>query len=352
MAPYQPDPPPGPICFLSYARIPKHNPSDRVDPNYWVRTFYESLTIDLANLSANPAGFMDVTLELGSSWVAAITAHLNTCSVFVPLYSPRLFQSKNCGREWATFAHRFDGVPAIDRPIVPVLWAPCRDLPPCAREIQYRGPDLGEKYHREGLYGLMRTHRAEANRVIMKLATVIVAKAHESRHLPHGTAEDFTLSENAFGGQDGERPLALAVLSAPDWHARDVAVRIASAKQCTPDLRDLHSFRAELTRSHPVRPVVVIVDAKAAGPDLRYLVVKPWVAVVVVWEKDPSPDDLRRIGETLGPKAKERGMVTQVAAAADLEEALIEQVDNASRQYFKHGAANPPPDSGTERPRF
>ena len=98
-----------PYFFLSYARTPKRDPSDRDDPDRWVYKLYKDLCgaiLQMTDARPEEAGFMDRDNKLGTEWSPELTAALAKCRVFVPLYSRRYFESDNCGREWFAFARR------------------------------------------------------------------------------------------------------------------------------------------------------------------------------------------------------------------------------------------------------
>src|ERR1700735_3931988 len=98
-----------PYFFLSYARTPKRDPSDRDDPDRWVYRLYKDLCsaiLQMTDARHEEAGFMDRENNIGSQWSPALTTALAGCRVFVPLSSRRYFESDNCGREWFAFARR------------------------------------------------------------------------------------------------------------------------------------------------------------------------------------------------------------------------------------------------------
>src|SRR5208282_3249203 len=91
-----------PYFFLSYARTPKHDPNDRSDPDQWIYKLYSDLCRDilfLTSVGPRSAGFMDRETHVGSLWPDTLAQALASCRVFVPLYSPRYFQSEACGQE-------------------------------------------------------------------------------------------------------------------------------------------------------------------------------------------------------------------------------------------------------------
>ena len=170
-----------PYFFLSYARTPKRDPSDRDDPDRWVYRLYKDLCAEILQMTdARPeeAGFMDRENKIGTEWSPELIANLTRCRVFVPLYSRRYFESDNCGREWFAFARReitrrARGGPVVDA-IVPALWTRLNRerIPNVAQAVQFDHNVLGERYCIEGFYGLMKlqNYRADYQRAVHRLA--------------------------------------------------------------------------------------------------------------------------------------------------------------------------------------
>ena len=98
-----------PYFFLSYARTPRLDEHDPTDPDIWVYKLYEDICKNILSMTAarpGSVGFMDRLNRSGAQWPRGLAGALATCRVFVPLYSPRYFESKNCGKEWFAFARR------------------------------------------------------------------------------------------------------------------------------------------------------------------------------------------------------------------------------------------------------
>src|SRR3984885_541898 len=184
-----------PYFFLSYARTPKQDPTDRDDPDRWVYKLYKDLCAEILQMTdARPeeAGFMDRENQIGALWSPELTSALPRPRVFVPLYSRRYFESDNCGREWFAFArrelnHRARGDQPISA-IVPALWTKMeRDLiPSIAQHVQYDHVDLGQRYLPEGFYGIMKlsSYRADYQRAVHRLAERIIAVADTANVYP------------------------------------------------------------------------------------------------------------------------------------------------------------------------
>jgi FxsC-like protein len=174
-----------PYFFLSYARTPKRDPTDREDPDRWVYKLYRDLCaviLQLTEVGPGEAGFMDRENKLGSEWSPELVSALQRCRVFVPLYSRRYFESKYCGKEWFAFARReitsrARGDAAANA-VVPALWTrmDAARIPRIAQSFQFDDATLGERYCAEGFYGIMKlqNYRADYQRAVHKLAQRIV----------------------------------------------------------------------------------------------------------------------------------------------------------------------------------
>ncbi|MFD0345700.1 TIR-like protein FxsC [Kitasatospora aburaviensis] len=152
-----------------------------------------------------PVGFMDESMHHWELWPDRIARELATCRVFVPLYSPRYFNSVPCGQEWYTFTRR--QVYAVDREsertsaIVPVLWAPMNRyrLPEVAGELQFDHAGFGPAYVSEGLFALMKLsyYRSAYELAVHRLARRIVEVAEETV-VPVGRTLDLNAQPSAF----------------------------------------------------------------------------------------------------------------------------------------------------------
>ena len=198
-----------PYFFLSYARTPKRDQTDKNNPDRWVHKLYQDLCESILQMTSTrpeEAGFMDRENRLGVEWSPELTSALATCRVFVPLYSRRYFESDNCGKEWFAFARRgvnqnARGLPAVNA-IVPALWAKLDQdrLPDVARSIQYHHADLGPRYSAEGFYGIMKLqqYRSDYQRAVHRLAQRIVDVADETA-LHAEQPADYQSLPSAFG---------------------------------------------------------------------------------------------------------------------------------------------------------
>lgn len=199
----------GPYFFLSYPHTPKFIDHDEEDPDTWAAKLYKDLCAHLFHLSSLPfvdkIGFMDRELRPGHEWPVEVARALAACRVFVPLYSPRYFNSEHCGREWSAFASRVAASPrepGHTGAIVPALWVPVRPehLPAAARTIHYLAGDFGGAYATHGFYRLMRLskYKDDYEEAVYELARRIRDVAENDPVAP-GPVADYGSLVSAFG---------------------------------------------------------------------------------------------------------------------------------------------------------
>ncbi|HEX9358395.1 MAG TPA: TIR-like protein FxsC [Streptosporangiaceae bacterium] len=334
-----------PYFFLSYARTPKRDPSDRDDPDRWVYKLYKDLCAEILQMTdARPeeAGFMDRENQIGARWSPELTSALARCRVFVPLYSRRYFESDNCGREWFAFArreitHKARGRQVVDA-IVPALWIrlPREKLPYVAQSVQFDHNFLGERYCTEGFYGIMKlqNYRADYHRAVHRLAERIIAIGDESvpsadeTVVQHATKADFDALPSAFGPASARRTadgrLQIAVLAhdtstlppgrSADYYGEtphtwspyrpDYLQPLADyaqelAKKCLDFKPLVGAFDDDVTSwtgaERPVPPSLCLVDPWVSlsakhQEQLNRLdrVEEPWVSVLVPWNSQDT----------------------------------------------------------------
>jgi len=334
-----------PYFFLSYARTPKRDPTDRDDPDRWVYKLYKDLCAEILQMTdARPeeAGFMDRENQIGALWSPELTSALARCRVFVPLYSRRYFESDNCGREWFAFArreitHRARGRQMVDA-IVPALWTKLQrdQLPYVAQSVQFDHKFLGERYCTEGFYGIMKLHnyRTDYQRAVHRLAERIIAIGDESVPFAEeavsypSTRSDFDSLLSAFGPASARRTadggLQIAVLAhdtstlppgrTPEYYGAtphtwspyqpDYPQPLAEyaqelAEKCLDCKPLVGAFDDDVTNwssaEHPVPPSLCLVDPWVSlsakhQEQLSRLdqVEEPWVSVLVPWNSQDS----------------------------------------------------------------
>ncbi|GAA4580101.1 hypothetical protein GCM10023194_07490 [Planotetraspora phitsanulokensis] len=390
--------PTGPYFFLSYAHVPPYDLTDAGDPNQWVEKLFKVLCehiMHLTRVPAGSAGYMDRELRVGDNWPQMLSERLSSCRVFVPLYSPRYFESVHCGKEWAAFLER---VPGHTGPvaIVPAIWAPMRTmtLPRAAQAIQFNHSDLGSRYADEGFYGIMKLskYRNQYQSATMGLAQRIIEVA-ESSPMPYGKVRDYTAVPSAFTDHMPERPVTVTVV-APDlrhlpegrdayhygrtpyeWDPfrsrngmrplADCAVDVARSRGFLPDVGTLEDHGGGLAAETPQSPGVMLVDPWATTQEecqesLRS-VNRPgrqWISVMVPWNRDDQetvehePRLKGHLRDALGHKLAEPAAETDVRSLESFRSLLPEALHKATQQYFKHAPAYPPEGARVDRPRL
>lgn len=210
------------LFFLSYAHTPRVE-ERTADPDWAVRKFFEDLCAEIVKISKlKPAevGFMDRRMDVGVEWPVELSSALAHCQVFVPLYSPRYFDSPFCGGEWSAFAerevHGWAGASGRPTGIVPVLWTRLdnEDLPVAASELQFTHEQFGDVYAAEGLDSLMnlRSLRDEYRRAVRRLAERILAVERDTL-IRQGEIHPFSEYPNAFGPPRRPKTLRISVLA-------------------------------------------------------------------------------------------------------------------------------------------
>jgi FxsC-like protein len=410
--------PPGsvrPYFFLSYARTPKRDPSDRDDPDRWVHKLYRDLCAEILQLTdARPgeAGFMDRENQLGAAWSPELMSALANCRVFLPLYSRRYFESESCGREWFAFARREINQLARERKpvhtIVPALWTRMsrENIPEIARHIQYDHAGLGPRYLAEGFYGIMKLScfRSDYQRAVHRLAERIIEVADEAGIEPRQEEPlpDFESLQSAFGPTSARRTsdgrLQIAILahdistvppgrsreyygSAPQtWtpyqpefqqplaeYTTELAVKCLDCEPIVTVLQDrISGWRA--TR-RPPPPSICLVDAwVATSPNhqkwLRRLdeMEESWVSVLIPWSRQDAElakaHELKERVEQLlsrrlaGVPWQCRQASTGIPTLPEFGQILPQMTMIMLKRFHKNAPAYPPPGPEIRRPRL
>jgi FxsC-like protein len=408
-----------PYFFLSYARTPKRDPADREDPNRWVYKLYKDLCDDILQMTdARPeeAGFMDRENKLGVQWSPELVNALHRCRVFVPLYSPRYFESDYCGKEWFAFARREVTARARGEPpvsaIVPALWTKVNKdrLPGVAQSVQFDHNALGERYCSEGFYGIMKlqNYRTDYLRAVHKLAERIVrigeaSMAQADDMIVEWRQPDFESLQSAFGPASAMRTsngqLQIAVLAhdvstlppgrasdyygptphnwspyRPDYPQPVADYALELAKKCLDCKPLVGTFGAGVdgldSDRQPTPPGLCLVDPWVSLSDSHYEqlsrlneVKEPWVSVLVPWNsKDEglsaAEHDLRsRLRERLGRKLASVPRRCEMAASGiptlqDFSQILPEMTMIMLKRFRKAAPAHPPAGPLIPRPRL
>ncbi|WP_433225037.1 TIR-like protein FxsC [Microtetraspora malaysiensis] len=393
-----------PYFFLSYAHIPPHDQNRQRDPNKWVVKLFGDLCDHIMNMTNLPkgaqAGFMDVDLRSGHHWPERLADALATCRVFVPLYSPRYFESEQCGKEWAAFQQRMTNHAGPDgqlpEAIVPALWTPlpADQLPQVAQAIQFTHDGLGPRYQDEGFYGLIKitSMRSHYQRATLALAKRIVEVAHSTYIASTRPPPEYHSLTSAFPDYRAERPLKVTI-AAPDlgtlppernpyfygltpqeWNPyrgenctrplASYAADVVSAYGFLPQVGSLDEHASERTAEEsPGSPAVMLVDPWATmGADCRERLrdlnrPEPrWVSVIVPWNNDDAQtaqarDRLRAsVDGALDEGLTDLG--TDVESLSAFHRALPDALGRAANHFFKTARTYPPEGPATKKPRL
>jgi FxsC-like protein len=404
-----------PYFFLSYARTPKRDQSDKENPDRWVYKLYRDLCDEILQMTAvlaPEAGFMDTENKLGAEWSPELMAAIKNCRVFVPLYSRRYFESENCGREWFAFArrevnHRARSGERVEA-IVPALWTRIDHdaIPAIAQTLQYDHPDMGQRYRADGFYGIMklRNYRDEYKKAVHRLAERIIelgdkSVAHADHAVQQWASKDFEAQLSAFGPasarRTGDGKLRISVLahdtsSLPpgraskyygdtprSWtpykeHSSQPVAEYALelAKRCLDCDPVVEVFQVDALSGDWGPPGICLVDAWVVLSDahherLRQLNELPtsWLSVVVPWNTD-DPDLNAQAGllraklkEHLGRKLSSVPRRCRMAADGiptieDLGLVLPEMAMIMLKRYNKDPSALPTAGPVAPRPRL
>ncbi|MFE2429475.1 TIR-like protein FxsC [Streptomyces sp. NPDC059373] len=398
-----------PYFFLSYAHTPRFDVSKASDPDMWVVRLYQDLCEHVMSLTDHPAGspvgFMDRDmLRTGENWSQRLSEALATCRVFVPLFSPRYFQSEVCGREWYAFSRRAlesRYAQSNSQAIVPALWIPVlpESLPDPARHLPAVPDEFGTEYAANGLYGLMKLSifRREYEIAVYQLARAIVRTA-TSGPTAEGRPLKYSEVPNAFGPRSGSRRLRIVVVaptrdelpeghsgrcygeSSLDWNPYRPASEPPLAEVTANHMRGLDYLTSTVSFEEaadeliagdpPDAPTLMLLDRWALNdPRRRELLAqvdvaaRPWVSVIVPWKSDdpdnlsleaPAPSDVEK---TL-PRVVQRGRSVSRAATGGVPtlEAFVDVlpavIQRATAQFTRNAVAHPPRGPAMERPRL
>lgn len=393
-----------PFFFLSYAHTPERP---------WVDKLFQDIRLEVLERTTlpvhSPVGFIDSnTVPVGGVWRDEVARALATCSVFVPLYSPRYFASAECGMEWHAFAQRILDHEALHLgtapAIVPALWTPVAPerLPAAAQRIQMHQADLGVEYAEEGFYTLIKNglYQREYLTAVQRLAMHII-KAAETSQLRPCDVRDLGPLRNAFAMPGREAPadqrlnvivVASTESSVPpdrnaqfygrtanDWNPfypttrqviAEYAAGVARLNSYEPTVLSLDEGLEFLARQDPGAGLgLFIIDAWAAtdthlAAQLSELdAAAGWVAAVVPWNLD-DPQTRARSGELrdrlaellphrLGPaRPFSAANVGSVGTLEEFRTRLPDALDSALHGYLNHAEAHPPNGIIPVRPRL
>ena len=393
------------LFFLSYPRTPQIDVRDSLGLDIWVAQLFNDLCASVKQRGDLPrsanVGFMARESRVGDEWPRELSRALETCRVFVPLYSLQYFADEGCGREWSYFAGR-----ARNRAeeIVPALWSPVdkRLLPAVAREVRL-GREDDDAYESRGFYGIMKVsrYRDAYEHAVGELARKIVAAAERSQ-VPEGPPAEYQKLKSAFGvesaGGHWNRVLRITVVaprqgelpceredasyygqSAWAWNPyapftkRPIAEEVAKLAwkhrdRFQVEVGDLGQHQAGLLSGRPeAGPQILLIDPWALLlPRYQDVLQRidaidaPWVrAVILLSDSDMESQEQARklravLYAVLGRKLAQAKSSTahEVRTLADFRSVLPLLIDAAAQGYRRRTPTYPPVGPALERPRL
>lgn len=387
-----------PYFFLSYARTPMDEDTSG-DPNRWVYRLFDHLCEEIFQMTTlrkrSDAGFLDRKMRLGEQWPDEVSKALATCRVFVPLYSPRYFDSEHCGREWSAIQMRLRAHTSEPPPvIIPIMWVAVdqRSMPECARLIQFSQEGFWPDYLRHGLYSVA---KASSQRHKLLQATFALARriSQVAELSPLREAQDmprYTTLPNAFAGYRGKRRIRVSVV-APHLgnlpNGRNPYYYGMRPHEWNPyrhedNHQPLAHHVTEFARERGIGAEIGpldLPDGEDGIPDQPgMMLVDPWIAdmpdtyenlrrfggeitrsypVVVPWnrkDKETSaaePRLRRALGEAI-PGGQGEPAVHEIGSLDDLRREMPRMLERAFNRYLRTAPVYPPPGGSGKRPRM
>ncbi|MEU6799997.1 TIR-like protein FxsC [Streptomyces neyagawaensis] len=397
-----------PYFFLSYAHTPSHDSSGG-DPDVWVKKLYDGLCEHIMGLTDLPrgakVGFLDEKMSVGTEWTDELSMNLARCKVFVPLYSPRYFTSRQCGREWWVFSQRqitqrARGGPARKNTIIPALWVPVEpaQMPQVASDLQFNHAAFGQDYADEGFYGLikLRYFRDEYERAVYRLAKEIVRVAGEASLEEGKISKEYESLPAAFGSDERPPEFDISVLACtrselpqgrePDYYGDqphdwnpyhpesamplgDHAAELVRTRNYKVNIGVLDESARMLNEGRPKAPGLVLLDRWALESHRNRELVgrlcgeqRPWISVMTPRHKDDvvTPERERELDElthrTLVSRMTDRaGHYSANGSIRDPDSfgnELHRAVASAVHYYWENVETYPPEGPPSEPPRL
>ncbi|MEV1166964.1 TIR-like protein FxsC [Nonomuraea sp. NPDC049784] len=387
-----------PYFFLSYARMPMDETTSG-DPNRWVYRLFDDLCEELVQMTTlrkkSEAGFLDRKMRLGEQWPDEVSRALATCRVFVPLYSPRYFNSEQCGREWSAIQMRLRAHTSEPPPvIIPIMWIPIEpnSMPDCARLIQFSQEGFWPDYLRHGLYSVAKVS-SQRNKFLQATLTLARRISQVAELSPLQEAQDlprYTTLPNAFDGYRAEQRMKVSVVAPHlgnlpngrnpyyygmrphEWNPyRDEGNHQPLAHQVTEFARR-RGIGAEIgplsipedDQGSPDQPGMMLVDPWATDMPDTYEALRQfggemtrWFPVVVPWNSrdketsDAEPRLRRLLGEAI-PGGQGQPAVHEIKSLDDLQREMPRMLERAFNRYLRTAQVYPPPGGSGKKPRL
>ncbi|MEV4756102.1 TIR-like protein FxsC [Micromonospora sp. NPDC049559] len=377
--------------FLSYAHSAPMVEDPRLDPDKWVKVFFDDLSAEIRGriglTEELPVGFFDGRLPMGADWKAALAEALGAAQVFVPLYSPGYFSNSWPLGELESFRRRLKASPAEQkyRHIAPVLWIPLPSWDQTAetREALELASDV-PAYGENGLRALcmLSSYRSQYREILGRIAAEITEVAHRYPLPPSsvppldGVSEisrldaEFVVVVAAPTRADEAAPHDPTVYAERSEHWRPFgagqALPAASYVASTAERLGLATYVTGFSEVGDVlarRPAVILVDpwiiAGTAGEHDLAAVLKrlpQWAIPLIVTDaRDPRNAErgarlAKRVTDMLAASGRPRTM--QVRNLQDFVQVMPGLVTEARRQYLKNAPVFPPDQPRTRRPRL
>lgn len=203
-------------------------------------------------------------IDLGTDWRERITEAVNTCHVFVPILTPKLFNSDHCGQEWSAFLYRARTLRAHNKPLIrPVLWVPNHPsrqlLPDVVSKLQYTHRQFGEVYSERGLRWLkVGALEDDYRRFLLHYAAELVETASDHPLEPLANPPSFDAFPSAFSGTYEELTRELDRVGARSSGARSSEVGAERSPPASEATRPAHE--AVASPSGSAAPTIHLED--------------------------------------------------------------------------------------------
>jgi FxsC-like protein len=377
--------------FLSYAHSAPMLEDPRLDPDKWVKVFFDDLSAEIRRRLRAPdgpqVGFFDGQLPMGADWKAALADALGAAQVFVPLYSPGYVSNSWPLGELESFRKRLKASQASEkyRHIAPVLWIPLPSWDQTAetREALELGSDL-PAYGENGLRALcmLSSYRRQYQEILGRIAREIVEVAQQ-HPLPSSVVP--TLDEMAeISRTDAQFVVVVAAPTraelAPEgdptvytarseqWRpfGADQALPAASYVASTAERLGLATYITGFTEVGDVlasHPAVILIDPWILGGgagehDLASVLKRlpQWAIPLIVVDEDDQQTARRgnqlaaRVADMLAAAGRPRAK--RVGRLQEFVQVMPGLVTEARRQYLKKAPVFPPDRPRTPRRRL
>ncbi len=300
----------------------------------WVRDFYLDLRDELTGkttLDPSAIGFQDVNMRSGTRWKDALADELAHCQVFIPLFSPRYFNSDSCGREWQAFSDRLHTAKAVNGEtpplIFPLLWEPpsvlC--LPQVAVAVQYHEfTEYSTEYTKLGLMKIVKNKKnpslaLEYDQIVSAIVLEIVGSTNRYTLDPAVPPPEWETTGNAFA-KAPDAPIAAGGTAGSDNTAGPHHVHFIVASGTATEL----ARGSDPEAYYGTRPM----DWSPFLPDDAEPLVRIAAAIAIDQKMTPYPEKLdSRLVERLDDAERDNELVVllvdpRATGLPDLAEAL------------------------------